>query len=78
MSEHWRMQFNNYLQRNNLTPYVRWGQPMQTGPQNAPTWTISVFFNQIEYGRGSAINVGAARELAAEMALRALWSQRGY
>ncbi|KAI0800804.1 hypothetical protein C8Q74DRAFT_445503 [Fomes fomentarius] len=75
--DHWRMQLNNYCQRNNLQHFVAWSNPVQTGPQNAPTWTISVFFNQVEYGRGSAINVGAAREIAAEMALRALWSQRG-
>ncbi|KAI0715082.1 hypothetical protein C8Q76DRAFT_729525 [Earliella scabrosa] len=78
MSDHWRMQFNNYCQRNNLQAYVSWPNPMQTGPQNAPTWTASVYFNGIEYGRGSANTVGAAREIAAEMALKALWSQRGY
>ncbi|RDX51963.1 hypothetical protein K466DRAFT_593064 [Polyporus arcularius HHB13444] len=78
MSEHWRMQFNNYVQRNGLVPYVAWPQPAQTGPQNAPTWTASVYINGVEYGRGSAISLGGAREVAAEMALRALWSTRGY
>ncbi|RPD65040.1 hypothetical protein L227DRAFT_571490 [Lentinus tigrinus ALCF2SS1-6] len=50
---------------------------MQSGPQNAPTWTASVYVGGVEYGRGSANNLGGAREIAAEMALRALWSQRG-
>ncbi|KAI0801521.1 hypothetical protein C8Q74DRAFT_498573 [Fomes fomentarius] len=63
--------------RNNLQHVIAWSIPVQTGPPNEPTWTISVFFDQVEFGRGSAINVGAAREIAAEMTLRALWAQRG-
>lgn len=39
----WRMQFNNYVQRNGLVQFVAWPQPLQAGPQNAPTWTASVF-----------------------------------
>ncbi|KAI0361112.1 hypothetical protein OH77DRAFT_1516127 [Trametes cingulata] len=76
MSEHWRMDLNNYVQINNLGPYVQWTQH-QTGPRNAPTWTATVIFNGVEYGRGSATNLGAAREIAAEQALRALWYHRG-
>lgn len=30
----------------------------------------------VEYGRGSALSVGAAREIAAEQALRTLWAAR--
>ncbi|KAI0375472.1 hypothetical protein BV20DRAFT_1048603 [Pilatotrama ljubarskyi] len=75
MSEHWRMEFNNYVQVNNLGPSVQWTQ-VQTGPRNAPTWTASVFLDGVEHGRGSATNLGAAREIAAEQALRALWNMR--
>ncbi|KAI1794012.1 hypothetical protein LXA43DRAFT_187619 [Ganoderma leucocontextum] len=71
------MQFNNYIQRNGLQNFVYWGSPQQSGPGGAPTWTISVYFNQTEYGRGSSTRVDAAKEIAAEQALRALWGQRG-
>ncbi|RPD76855.1 hypothetical protein L226DRAFT_532869 [Lentinus tigrinus ALCF2SS1-7] len=75
MADDWRIQFNNYVQKNGLISQVAWSQPLQTGPQNSPTWTASVFVNAIEYGRGSAANLGGAREIAAEMALRALSMQ---
>ena len=32
----------------------------------------------VEYGRGSGLTQGDAKELAAEQALRALWSSRGH
>ncbi|KAI0354235.1 hypothetical protein OH77DRAFT_1521867 [Trametes cingulata] len=71
MSEQYRMALNDYIQKNKLSGEVRWEQT-QSGPQNAATWTASVFFRGVEYGRGSATSLGAARELAAEQALRAL------
>ncbi|KAI0369341.1 hypothetical protein BV20DRAFT_1053378 [Pilatotrama ljubarskyi] len=71
MSEHWRMALNDYIQKNNLGAHVQWTQT-QAGPQNALSWTACVFFRGVEYGRGSATTLGAARELAAEQALRAL------
>ncbi|TBU34438.1 hypothetical protein BD309DRAFT_946270 [Dichomitus squalens] len=76
-TDHWRMQLNNYVQRNGLQNFVSWTQPVPSGPRNAPTWTIAVFFNGTEYGRGSSTRLDSAKEIAAELCLKALWSQRG-
>ncbi|KAI1787548.1 hypothetical protein LXA43DRAFT_705536 [Ganoderma leucocontextum] len=76
-SGHWRGQLNNYIQRNGLQSNIYWGTPQQVGPRHMPTWTISVFFNHIEYGRGSATRLDIAKETAAEQALKTLWGERG-
>ncbi|KAI0639875.1 hypothetical protein C8Q77DRAFT_1152810 [Trametes polyzona] len=70
----WRMELNNFAQRHHLVP--EWHE-VCFGPGNAPTWTASVFFNGVEYGRGSATNLGAAKEIAAEQAMRTLWAAYG-
>ncbi|KAH9858269.1 hypothetical protein C2E23DRAFT_174419 [Lenzites betulinus] len=68
------MELNNLIQKNqsrNIS--VRWDE-QATGPQNAPTWTARVFINEMECGRGSALNINGAREIAAEHAVRMLWA----
>ncbi|KAM5533759.1 hypothetical protein V8D89_012534 [Ganoderma adspersum] len=44
-----------------LQSYNVWGMPPQSGPRAAPTWTVSVFYNRIEYGRGCATRGGVLR-----------------
>ena len=39
--------------------------------------TLNEPVKQVEYGRGSADQLNDAKEAAAELALRALWNQRG-
>ena len=39
--------------------------------------TLNEPVNQVEYGRGSAHKLNDAKEAAAELALKALWNQRG-
>ncbi|KAL1951237.1 hypothetical protein VTO73DRAFT_386 [Trametes versicolor] len=55
MSQHWRMEMNNYIQQNRLAN-VQWTEG-RTGPQNAPTWTASLWIGGVEYGRGSALSM---------------------
>ncbi|KAI0328736.1 hypothetical protein GY45DRAFT_1325876 [Cubamyces sp. BRFM 1775] len=70
----WPMELNNYCQKNKIT--MSWNQT-SIGPQNAATWTVLAIIGGTEYGRGSARNSKQAKAIAAEMALRALWQQRG-
>ncbi|KAI0334474.1 hypothetical protein GY45DRAFT_1367644 [Cubamyces sp. BRFM 1775] len=73
--QHWTMELNNFCAKNRMT--CSWVEG-QCGPRNAPTWTVSAFINGIEYGRGSSLTKTAAKEIAAETALRSLWQQRGF
>ncbi|KAH9896535.1 hypothetical protein C8Q73DRAFT_788884 [Cubamyces lactineus] len=66
------MELNNLCQQRRLTP--EWAE-MHTGAQNVLTWTVAVSFDGIEFGRGSSRSKKHAKELAAEMALRALKAQ---
>ncbi|KAI9066158.1 hypothetical protein FKP32DRAFT_411387 [Trametes sanguinea] len=65
----WWLELHNYCQNSRLQLSK---QETQRGPQNNPTWIVSLFVNGVEYGRGESLQKGAARQLAAEMALRVL------
>ncbi|KIL01013.1 hypothetical protein PAXRUDRAFT_128654 [Paxillus rubicundulus Ve08.2h10] len=70
----WRMYLNNFLQaRHGHTGRLSWSVTL-SGPRNEPWWLAIVYFDGIEYGRGVGRNKGAAMELAAEAAYRALTS----
>ncbi|OSC96479.1 hypothetical protein PYCCODRAFT_1441045 [Trametes coccinea BRFM310] len=65
----WWLELNNYCQTNRLA----WSkEERQTGPQAHPTWTIYVYINGVEYGRGSGLSKSSARQEAAQRALRVL------
>ncbi|KAI0325575.1 hypothetical protein GY45DRAFT_1374657 [Cubamyces sp. BRFM 1775] len=66
------MELNNYCQENGLL--IQWAEA-QAGPQHALSWTVTVSLRGVEYGRGTARSKKNAKELAAEMALRALKGQ---
>ncbi|KAI0778654.1 hypothetical protein BD413DRAFT_609235 [Trametes elegans] len=73
MSDHWRMELNNYAQKQRIA--ISW-QEISTGPKNAPTWIVTVFINGQQYGRAESAVKASARELAAEQALSILWASR--
>ncbi|KAH9847258.1 hypothetical protein C2E23DRAFT_849559 [Lenzites betulinus] len=75
MSHHWRVELNNICQRYDVTQLV-W-HDTASGPANAPTWTAHVLVRGEKYGCGSARTTSLARELAAEQAVRRLWSELG-
>ncbi|KAK7026170.1 hypothetical protein R3P38DRAFT_1023471 [Favolaschia claudopus] len=52
--------------------YIISYEDTSTGPLHSLTWASRVFVNSIEYGRGTGLNRGAAREKAAKAALVAL------
>ncbi|OBZ68388.1 hypothetical protein A0H81_11595 [Grifola frondosa] len=47
MSDHWRMELNNYLQRSHGTRVLKW-EHTHIGPQNDLTWTAYAFINGLE------------------------------
>ncbi|KAF9651704.1 hypothetical protein BDM02DRAFT_3110142 [Thelephora ganbajun] len=66
----YRMQLNNLLQANGGTGRLRWGDPINKGPdQCRPHWTINAFLDGMECGRGDGANLGQAKEEAARQVL---------
>lgn len=37
------MQLNNFLQASGEAHRLRWGDPIQNGPDHHPNWTINAF-----------------------------------
>ncbi|KIJ66361.1 hypothetical protein HYDPIDRAFT_109372, partial [Hydnomerulius pinastri MD-312] len=69
---HRRQALNNYLQRvYGHTRHLTWGTGSQ-GPHHQPTWLAIAYIAEIEYGRGTGLSIGDAKEAAAGMALSAL------
>ncbi|KAF7350332.1 DRBM domain-containing protein [Mycena venus] len=67
--DHPRTLLNNVAQNNGWTVTY---EASWTGPQENPRWTVVVFVNNIEYGRGIGPTKGAAKDKAARDALVAL------
>ncbi|KAH9939058.1 uncharacterized protein BXZ73DRAFT_99738 [Epithele typhae] len=70
--QHWRMELNAFVQKHRVSHLLVYRDAVQTGPPQRPTWTVSVVYNGHEYGKGSALSIGEAKELAAEQCLRRL------
>lgn len=62
--------------RTRLLGLPLYGVSRDSPPRHAESTEFGVAVDGLEYGRGSALNVGAAREIAAEQALRTLWAAR--
>jgi len=74
-SAHWRLLLNNLLQVSLGTAALRW-DTFQDGPQlNVAPWVAVAYIQNVEWGRGSAHNLAAAKEEAARRAYRALHKQ---
>jgi len=71
MSHH-RLALNNYLQEVYGSQSLMTWETVQVGPRHEPIWVAIALIRDIEYGRGSANNVRAAKEEAARQALEAL------
>ncbi|EKM61459.1 uncharacterized protein PHACADRAFT_204628 [Phanerochaete carnosa HHB-10118-sp] len=69
---HWRLQLNNLLQISWGVHSLRWEQS-QTGSQHSSPWVAVAFIQNVEWGRGQAHSLGAAKEEAARVAYRALY-----
>ncbi|KAK7007019.1 DRBM domain-containing protein [Favolaschia claudopus] len=66
---HPRTTLNNVAQQwGSIVTY----EDSSTGPLNNPTWTAIVYLNGIEHGRANGATRSAARDRAAQAALRAL------
>ncbi|KIM91483.1 hypothetical protein PILCRDRAFT_810757 [Piloderma croceum F 1598] len=72
VSNEYRLALNNYLQnRFRSTACLSWAYE-RDGPDHAIQWTAIAYFNNIEYGRGTNHQKGAAAEVAAYQTLVAL------
>ncbi|KIM80610.1 hypothetical protein PILCRDRAFT_822349 [Piloderma croceum F 1598] len=68
----YKMELNNYLQiRFRSTASLSWVYE-RVGPDHALQWTAIAYINNIEYGRGTNSQKGAAAEIAAYQTLVAL------
>ncbi|TFK53660.1 hypothetical protein OE88DRAFT_1733552 [Heliocybe sulcata] len=65
------MRLNNVLASILKTRKLTWDDDCR-GPLHAPTWTSIAYLNNVEWGRGTGPNRGAAREEAAKTVLEAL------
>ncbi|GJE86257.1 double-stranded RNA binding motif-containing protein [Phanerochaete sordida] len=72
--DHWRLRLNNLLQSSWGTQSLRW-EAFQNGPQNSAPWVAVAYIKNVEWGRGTAHSLGAAKEEAARVAYRALHRQ---
>ncbi|KAK7692822.1 hypothetical protein QCA50_004457 [Cerrena zonata] len=76
MSGQWRMELNNYLQRNGCVN----GLDMRVnpdGPPHRPTWTAVAFFNGVKYAQASMYSQQEALDEAARLTLELMYRQRG-
>lgn len=73
-SNHWRLHLNNLLQASLGTHALRW-EAYQDGPQNVAPWVAIAYIQNVEWSRGSAHTLGAAKEEAARRAYRILYRQ---
>ncbi|KAH9950638.1 hypothetical protein B0H21DRAFT_819095 [Amylocystis lapponica] len=71
---HWKMELNNYLQRQHIGNMVP--EETEVGTKHAPTWRVKVFIGDVEFGYGEAPTKAAAWEKAAQQALRGLQNTR--
>ncbi|KAG2076777.1 hypothetical protein BDR04DRAFT_1088998 [Suillus decipiens] len=72
-----RLGLNNLLQQRygpSAADHLRW-EYVKDGADNNPTWTCTVYIDNIEYGCGSGGNKGSAKEKAAGAALAQLREQ---
>ncbi|KAI0783363.1 hypothetical protein C8Q75DRAFT_444198 [Abortiporus biennis] len=75
MSNHWRLQLNNVLQRSYGTRALDWTDS-HYGPEHAGYWESVVYIRGVEYGRGKGATQSEAREVAAQHAYNHLLSYR--
>ncbi|KII94024.1 hypothetical protein PLICRDRAFT_50015 [Plicaturopsis crispa FD-325 SS-3] len=76
MSEQqWRMTLNNFVQRRGIQNNIAWGDPVSVGALHAPSWTITVYYKGVQYGRGTGATISQAKEIAAQQAYRSLLSE---
>ncbi|CAL1694267.1 unnamed protein product [Somion occarium] len=71
MTDHWRRQLNNLLQRSYGVQALQWVQ-QQHGSQHQGLWEARALIQQIEYGRGMGQTCNEAKEEAAYRAYTAL------
>ncbi|KAG2155677.1 hypothetical protein DEU56DRAFT_318709 [Suillus clintonianus] len=66
-----RLGLNNLLQQRygaNVAAHLRW-ESVRNGTDHNPTWTLIVYVDGIEYGRGSGSDKVIAKEMASGVAL---------
>ncbi|KAI0351753.1 hypothetical protein OH77DRAFT_1429331 [Trametes cingulata] len=56
---------------------MQWTQ-QATGTAAAPAWTAIVYYNGVEYGRGTAKTLEQAKEMASQQAMLAFRRMLGY